>query len=63
MTAFAKPVAIAAVLALFAAGSALAAEACACCKDGAKMECCDKMKDKTPAKPGEPAPPAPEHKH
>jgi len=37
--------------------AALAAEACACCKEGEKMECCDKMK-KAPGKPS-----APEHQH
>lgn len=47
------------------AGAAAAAEACACCKEGAKMACCDKMKDKAdaPAKPGETKPAQPEHKH
>ncbi len=58
--------AIAAFAALvLSAGAAAAAEACACCKEGAKMECCDKMKDKAaaPAKSGEAKPAEPEHKH
>lgn len=47
-----------AALALSVIGStaALAAE-CACCKEGEKMECCDKMKSSAPDAP------APEHKH
>lgn len=47
-----------AILAL-SAGAALAAEACACCKDmaaDAEMACCDKMK--TEPAPTEPVPPA-----
>lgn len=51
--------AVGAVLAL-SAGAALAAEACACCKDiaaDAEMACCDKMKTETA--PTEPVPPAP----
>lgn len=42
------------------AGAALAAGACACCKDmatDAEMACCDKMKSEPT--PTEPAPPAP----
>ena len=51
-------------LTVFGAGAALAAEACDCCKDKAKMECCDKADAKSPdAKPTQPAQPAPEHKH
>jgi hypothetical protein len=49
---------------LLGAGSVAAAEACACCKEGQKMACCDKMQDKpTAPKPGEAPAPAPEHKH
>jgi hypothetical protein len=59
-----KSLALAATLSLFAGGAALAAEACACCKEGEKMECCDKMKDKGDAsKPADPKPAQPEHKH
>ena len=64
MNTFVKSALAAVALSVLGAGSALAAE-CACCKDGAKMECCDKaMTDKAP-KPqdGKPAAPAPEHKH
>ena len=46
-------------------GAAFAAEAMDCCckdKDG-KMACCDKMKDKAPAKPAAAEPATPEHKH
>ena len=59
-----KSLALAATLSLFAGGAALAADCC-CCKDGAKMECCDKMKGAADApKPGETKPaPQPEHKH
>jgi pyrimidine deaminase RibD-like protein len=47
---------------LFTAGAAAAAEMCACCKDGAKMPCCDEMKkDVEPAKPEAPA--QPQHQH
>jgi hypothetical protein len=61
-----KTAAKSAVLALsmlvLSAGAALAAEACACCKDGETMACCDKMKGEAApadaAKPGQPA-----HKH
>ena len=52
-----------ATFSLFAGGAALAADACCCCKDGAKMECCDKMKDKGAAKPSDAKPAQPEHKH
>ena len=50
---------------VLSAGAVAAAEACACCKEGAKMECCDKMKDKaaSPAKPGDTKPAQPEHQH
>lgn len=55
---------IAAVAIALVGGAAFAAEACACCKEGAKMACCDKMKDKAAApKPGETKPAPPEHKH
>lgn len=54
-----KSLALAATLSLFAGGAALAAEACACCNDGEKMECCDK--DKGDA--SKPADPKPEHQH
>jgi hypothetical protein len=58
-----KSLALAATLSLFAGGAALAAEAC-CCKEGEKMECCDKMKSKGDAsKPAETKPAQPEHKH
>ena len=43
-------------------GAALAAEACACCKDGEKMACCDKMKGDA-AKPGDAKPAQTDHKH
>jgi len=69
MNTFAKSAAFALAL-TFVGGAALAAEACACCKEGEKMACCDKMKDKAaaPAKPGEAKPDAtkpaqPEHQH
>lgn len=58
-----------AILAL-SAGAALAAEACACCKDmaaDAAMSCCDKMKAgdpaPTPAPVPAPEPTAPDHSH
>lgn len=63
MTSLAKSVVFALAL-TFVGGAALAAEKCCCCKDGEKMECCDKMKDKAAApKPGETKPAAPEHQH
>jgi len=63
MSSFAKS-AIFALALTFVGGTALAAEACACCKEGEKMECCDKMKDKAAApKPGETKPAQPEHEH
>jgi hypothetical protein len=56
--------AVIAVAIAFIGGAAFAAEACCCCKDGAKMECCDKMKDKGDAsKPADAKPAQPEHKH
>ena len=61
MSRFAKSAAFALALSLIG-GAALAAEACACCKDGAKMACCDKTKKDTP-KTGEAPPAPPEHKH
>jgi hypothetical protein len=63
MTRFAKSAAFAIALSLVG-GAALAADACKCCKEGEKMECCDKMKDKAAApKPGETQPAPSEHKH
>lgn len=45
-------------------GAALAAEDCCCCKDkDAKMACCDKMKEKAPAKASEAAKPATQEQH
>lgn len=45
---------------VLSAGTALAAEGCACCKDmaaDAQMTCCDKMKpEPAPTEPGSPAP-------
>ncbi|WP_293676209.1 hypothetical protein [uncultured Phenylobacterium sp.] len=64
MDIFGRGAALALAITLLGAGAAAAAEACACCKEGAKMECCDKMKDKAAApKPGETKPAEPEHKH
>ncbi|HEY0649909.1 hypothetical protein [Phenylobacterium sp.] len=59
-----KSLALAAALSLFAGGAALAAEAC-CCKEGEKMECCDKMKGKgaDASKPSDAKPAQPEHQH
>jgi hypothetical protein len=55
--------AAAAALAIALLGTAAyAAEECCCCKEGAKMECCDKMKGGQPSpKPGEKQQPQPEH--
>jgi hypothetical protein len=59
---FAKSAALALTVAILSVGAAAAAEACACCKDGEKMACCDKMQsDAAAPKPGEPAPS--QHKH
>jgi hypothetical protein len=57
-----KTAAFAIGLSLFS-GAALAADDCCCKEKDAKMACCDKMKDKAPAKPGEAVKPATPDQH
>lgn len=64
MKTFAKTAAIAIAMTVLGTGAAMAAEMCACCKDGEKIECCDKMKGEAAApKPKETPQVEPEHKH
>ena len=65
MSTLTKSVLAAVAFTFVAASAAVAAEACACCKEGEKMECCDKMKGKgaDASKPSDAKPAQPEHQH
>jgi hypothetical protein len=63
MKTFAKSALVAVAISVLGAGAALAAEKCACCKEGEKMTCSDKMKDKDAAPKPDDTKPAPEHQH